>query len=224
MKWSQIKVEQIYNQEAFVELINKHPLHINLLKEINDYFKDGSGQFRKDCWAYAGEILWCRDIYGRYYKIDELVNKALQWYEDNITTSELYYVLSKLYMILLMIHPFEDANGRTLFTFISIMAYKNHTIIQIPLLSESNRIHKTFREVEHITYNRIITSAIKLLEQNKLNIDKRIKKGYNIGNFDYSSLNFILFKMEDEGIYNEMIEFFKNSTIEKSEQWIRYLD
>ena len=217
-------MEKIYNQDTFDELISRCLSHIKLLKEINSCFNDGTGQFRENCWAYAGEILWCRDIYGRYYKINELVSRSIQWYEDHVVSSELYYVLSKLYMILLMIHPFENANGRTIFTFISILAYSNKTILQVPILSGTNRIHESFREVEHNTYSKLIARAIELLKQDKLKIDKRIKVGYNIGNFDYTSFIFILFKMNDDELYDEMIEFLRNSTIERNEKWIRYLD
>lgn len=217
-------MKNVYNKEFFTSMLNQNLPLDDLIKVINKSFNCGQGEYRQDCWAYAGDILWCRDIYGKTYRISELVEKAMNWYKDNEETSDYLYVLSKLYMMLLMIHPFEDANGRTIFTFISILAFSKNIIIQVPILFGTERIHESFREVEHLTYNKIKSEAISHLKKGKLRIDKRIHEGYNIGNFTYSSLLYILFEMKDNGIYNEMIDFFKGSIINENDLWIKYLE
>ena len=212
--------------ENFNKYIQYQADDLIVLKKINsEYLNTQDSHYRKNFWAYAGDVLWCRDYYGRYYKIPELV---IESYRNNIKLIQdlqhLTFGLSRLYMQLLMIHPFNDANGRSIYTFIAYLAYKYHSLIPyIVLLKNSDRLHESFRLLEHKAYYEIMCNAAQEIVLDRLHFDRRLKKAVcDIGYFNYNSLKIILFKSNYSCLAQNLRFFFNEALFNKNSDLIIY--
>lgn len=209
-----MNIHKIYNAEYFNMLLNMKTSDVDIFNKIA---KDlmGYESYREDCWAYAGSILWCRDLYGKYYKISELVSYVCELArKEMLTDKKSSLVLGRTYINLLMIHPYEDGNGRICYIFISYLLYKYFGLFyRILLLNESERLHLSFREKEHAVYCNIIEYCNKKRQEGYICFDRRLKlDGEDIGYYNYKSLMYIINNYGDECL-QELADYLESSII-----------
>lgn len=192
-------------------------------KIANDLF--GYEGYRIDCWAYAGDILWCRDYYGACYKIPELVEYCCMRCIEQIQGQEWPKWVSNLYLQLLMIHPFENGNGRIIYSFIGYLIYKYHQkYLKILLLKNEDRLHEDFRKYEHQAYANVVAMCDSLKSREIIRFDKRMNAINNsIGYYNYSSLKIIFKNMYEQKCTVPLEKFFINQIQNTCVSMIVYL-
>lgn len=157
-----------------------------------------SGSFRTLFNAYAGDKQWTRPIYGNKFVINSLVSNIIDNFYILIEKFPLkpLSLLSYLYLSLLVTHPFNDGNGRTLFLFIKYVAKKYFKInLYFPIDLLNCKLSTEFRIYEHKAYEKLIEILNYYSSINYISVDKRIKftnENFSIGNISYDSLNKIL--------------------------------
>lgn len=207
-----VKICDIYNHNYFDCMMNEYDDDIDVLRRIAfDLLKED--EYRIDGWAYAGEVLWCRDYYGSFYKIPELVklvcNKYIPYFWSDETIID---GISKLYLSLLLIHPFFDGNGRSIYCFVSFLAYKYSNIYPcIYLLENTDRLHLYFRTAEHKAYGKLRRICSDNNDRG-LRYDKRLRiLSEDIGYYNYSSTKHILLDIIDESSFDDLKNYFIDS-------------
>lgn len=219
-----MNIQEVYNVNYFEKLLTMNLENLEILKKIaKDLFEYES--FRVDCWAYAGDILWCRDYYGSYYKIPELVEDCCKRCIGQIKKVEWLKCVSDLYLQLLMIHPFENGNGRIIYTFVGYLIFRyHHRYLNIVLLENENRLHKKFREYEHMAYSNVVSMCELLKKEKIIRYDNRMNVINNsIGYYNYSSLRIVFERMYKEKCTGPLENFFSNQIQNTSENMIVYL-
>lgn len=219
-----MKIQEVYNTNYFKKIISMDMKNSDVIEKIaNDLF--GYEGYRIDCWAYAGDILWCRDYYGACYKIPELVEYCCMRCIEQIQGQEWPKWVSNLYLQLLMIHPFENGNGRIIYSFIGYLIYKYHQkYLKILLLKNEDRLHEDFRKYEHQAYANVVAMCDSLKSREIIRFDKRMNAINNsIGYYNYSSLKIIFKNMYEQKCTVPLEKFFINQIQNTCVSMIVYL-
>lgn len=219
-----MNIQEVYNVNYFEKLLSIDLENFDVLKKIaKDLFEYEN--FRVDCWAYAGDILWCRDYYGSYYKIPELVEDCCTRCTEQLLKEGWIKCVSDLYLQLLMIHPFENGNGRIIYAFVGYLIFKyHHRYLNMVLLENEDRLHKKFREYEHLAYSNVVTMCELLKSEGLIKYDNRMNVINNsIGYYNYSSLKIVFARMYEEKCTEPLEKFFCNQIQNTSGNLIVYL-
>lgn len=217
-------LKDIYQRKYFETCIESKMSDQEVLIDIATKLM-GQNAYRINYWAYAGDILWCRDYYGKYYKIPEMVDKIIKIYIPMFRVREsLVSAMSILYITLLMVHPFNDGNGRIIYTFTAFLAYKyQHIFPKIILLKNTDRLHISFRNAEHSAYKKIMEWAQELEEFNVLKFDLRMSSPKcDIGFFDFKSTNYIFFSTKLNNLTFPLQKFFEDMVYYNDSIFIEY--
>ena len=206
-----MKIQEVYNIDYFEKIISMNLKNSDVIKKIAKDLFDYEN-YRIDCWAYAGDILWCRDYYGTYYKIPELIEYCCVRCIEQVQGEEWLKWISNLYLQLLMIHPFENGNGRIIYSFIGYLIYKyHHKYLRILLLKNEDRLHEDFRKCEHQAYANVVAMCESLKSRGIIRYDNRMNvKNNSIGYYNYSSLKIIFEHMYEEKCIVPLERFFIN--------------
>jgi len=120
-------------------------LHKIVMKNINDY---GSGSFRKTNVKITGAV----HIPPEAFKIENEMQKLIEWYNENKNTISPFELASWLHYHFVWIHPFIDGNGRVARLLMNLTLIRsNYSIAIIPPLLRGEYISALEHAHEDVT-------------------------------------------------------------------------